>query len=164
MTFTLTVQLQTLHIYCRITSPALPRVISHPGKWERLSHDNNHDESLPAILPLISTSDPNTTAQLFIIALKMNYGANIRGIQFSPESIFHSLLSVKGTRQTGGIALLSICIPESESSHHSLLFFPPNLFWPRSSTLSLRSGCDEEVAIWREGKEQNSFSVCDGNG
>lgn len=64
-----------------------------------------------AISTLISISDPNITAQLFIIALKMNYGTNIRGIQFSSKSIFHSLISVKGT-QTGGIGLLSIYIPK----------------------------------------------------
>lgn len=61
-----------------------------------------------AISTLISISDPNITAQLFIIALKMNYGTNIRGIQFSSKSIFHPLISVKGTQQTGGIGLLSI--------------------------------------------------------
>lgn len=79
-----------------------------------------------AISPLISTSDPNITAQLFIIALKMNYGTNIRGIQFSSKSIFHSLLSVKGTQQTGGIGLLSICIPKV--NHLVTLCFPKTYF------------------------------------
>lgn len=61
-----------------------------------------------AIIGLIFISDPNITAQLFVIALKMNYGTNIRGIQFSWKSIFHSLISVKGTQQTGGIGPLSV--------------------------------------------------------
>lgn len=80
-----------------------------------------------AISPLISTSDHNITARLVIIALKMNYGINIRGIQFSFKSIFQSLLSVKGTRQTRGIGLLSICI--SKVNHLiTLCFSKPTFF------------------------------------
>ncbi len=65
-----------------------------------------------AILPLISTSDHNITAPLFIIALKMIYGKNTGGRDWfnSFKSIIHSLLSVEGTLQKRGIALLSICI------------------------------------------------------
>lgn len=70
---------------------------------------------LPAISPLISTSDVNITTQLFIIALEMNYGENIRGIQFSFKSIFHSLLSVKGT-------LLTIIYPRSKSESSRCFF------------------------------------------
>lgn len=81
-----------------------------------------------AISPLISTSEPNITARLLIIALKMNYGKNIRSIQFSFKSISHSLLSVKGTLQTGGIGLLSICI-QKKKSHHIALCFDQNLFY-----------------------------------
>lgn len=69
-----------------------------------------------AISPLISTQDHNTTARRVIIALKMNYTANIRGIQFSFKSIFQSFLSVKGTWQT----VLNISSP--------FAFLKPNSF------------------------------------
>lgn len=91
-----------------------------------------------AISPLISTSGLNITAPLLIIALKMNYGKNIRGIQFSFKSIFHSLLSVKGTLQTGRIGLLSICIPKV--NHLITLCFSKPILATFYLSVSLRSG------------------------
>lgn len=110
-----------------------------------------------AILPLISTSDPNITAQLFIIAVKMNYGTNIRVIQFSPKSIFHSLLSVKGTWQTRGIGLLSICIPKV--NHLVTLCFSKPISATLLISLIKKWLCWNGTTQWggRGGKKQKAY-------
>lgn len=86
----------------------------------------NHCGGCPTISPLICTSETNITTQLFIIALRMNYGTNIRAVQFSSKSIFYCLLSVKGTQQTPRIGLLSICI--LKVNHLVTLCFPKTYF------------------------------------
>lgn len=103
-----------------------------------------------AISPLISTSGPSITAQLFIIALKMNYGTNIRGIQSSSKSIFHSFLSVKGAHRTGAIGVVFIKISKVNSW--------TNLFCPFSFPLSLKKEptCTQKksVCITKRKKEK----------